>query len=780
MSAACFAQRRVSVSGFVCDRASGERLIAAEVVCGDTGVTTDAEGRYSIVLESGKNSLLFCYSGFKSERLELNAQRDTVINVALDAGETLDASMIVANSETGFHLGRIDAVDIPLETVKTSPVVLGESDVLKTVQLLPGIQGGMEGFAGIYVRGGGADENLFLLDGVPLYNVSHLLGVFSAFTPEAIKKASMYKGAFPARYGGRTSGVLDLRMVDGDLYQTHGAASVGLIASKVHLNGPIIKGKTSYALSGRLMHTALLAPVVNIAGNSYTYYFYDLNGKIVHRISDNDRLFLSVYQGEDVFNYRNKDVGLYSTTITEDVDDMTWGNTVAALRWHHVFDGIWSAGTMLSYNRYGMNTRLDQTLQWEEYLDKRLQEFSETYESRLVSSINDFSFSFDAACTPSNVHNIKTGISLVYHTYTPSVSFTVTDNNESEVTSFEERGKKDYSGWESALYAEDDIRFSGSLSANLGLRFVLMTSGATVYPSLQPRLSVQWMPDTSFSVKAGYARMGQYVHRLSSSRLTLPSDLWVPVTDRIRPVVSDIGSAGVFFNGLPGWELSLEGYYKYSDNVIDYKDGASMLGSAAGWEELVEMGQARSYGLEMLVRRSLGPVKGWLAYTLSKTERRYPEGYINNGEWFPFQYDRRHVVNLYLDWSVTEAIRIGATWSFASGSWITVPERTVVLPNLMEDSSYNRIDKSDFIITDYISSRNNYNLPPSHYLNLSVNFDRKLRHGERTITVGVYNVYNAMNPNLVYAKARKAGEPIVLERITFLPVLPSFNYSYKF
>lgn len=780
MSAASFAQQRVSVSGFVCDRASGERLIAAEVVCGDTGVTTDADGRYFLLLEPGNNTLSFYYSGYKTERMDVNAQRDTVLNVALASGETLDASRVVANSETGFHLGRIDAVDIPLETVKTSPVVLGESDVLKTVQLLPGIQGGMEGFAGIYVRGGGADENLFLLDGVPLYNVSHLLGVFSAFTPEAIKKATMYKGAFPARYGGRTSGVLDLRMVDGDMYQTHGAASVGLIASKVHLNGPIIKGKTSYALSGRLMHTALLAPAVNIAGNSYTYYFYDLNGKIVHRITDNDRLFLSVYQGEDVFNYRNKDVGLYSTTITEDVDDMTWGNTVAALRWHHVFDGIWSAGTMLSYNRYGMNTRFDQTFQWEEYLDKRLQEFSETYESRLVSSINDFSFSFDAACTPSNVHNIKTGISLVYHTYTPSVSFTVTDNNESEVTSFEERGKKDYSGWESALYAEDDIRFSGSLSANLGLRFVLMTSGATVYPSLQPRLSVQWMPATSFSVKAGYARMGQYVHQLSSSRLTLPSDLWVPVTDRIRPVVSDIGSAGIFFGGLPGWEFSLEGYFKYSDNVIDYKDGASMLGSAAGWEELVEMGQARSYGLELLVRRSLGPVKGWLAYTLSKTERRYPDGYINNGEWFPYQYDRRHVVNLYLDWSVTEAIRIGATWSFASGSWITVPERTVVLPNLMEDSSYNRIDKSDFIITDYISSRNNYNLPPSHYLNLSVNFDRKLRHGERTITVGVYNVYNAMNPNLVYAKARKAGEPIVLERITFLPVLPSFNYSYKF
>ncbi len=777
----CFAsygQRKVSVSGFVREARSGENLIAAEVVCGSAGVTTDADGHYSLSLPEGKVKIRYYYSGYITAETDVTLQRDTLINVELRPGEVIDASVVTASGESGFRSTLIDAMDVPLATINKMPVILGESDVLKAAQLLPGVQSGMEGFSGIYVRGGGADENLFLLDGVALYNVSHLLGVFSAFTPESIKKATLYKGAFPARYGGRVSGVLDLRTIDGDMYETHGSVNVGLITSKLHLNGPIVKGKTSYALSGRLMHTAIMAPAVKLGGLPFSYYFYDLNGKIVHRFSDADRLSLSVYHGHDVFDYKGTDESSDGSS-SDDSETMDWGNTVAALRWYHVFNGIWSANTVFAYNRYGMTTDYTQTRNWLAYVDGYLEDFSEKYNSRYVSGINDFSFAWDASCVPSNAHSVKTGVSVIHHHYSPSTRFIRTDeitgNQISETSS-----QKEYKGWEAALYGEDEISFSDRFSVNAGLRFVLMTSGSRLIPSVQPRASVRYSPWEGFAVKAGYARMGQYVHQLSSTRITLPSDLWVPVTEQLDPVISDIGSTGVFYDGLPGWEISLEGYYKFSRNVIDYRDGASMFGSSEGWEQLVEMGVARSYGLETLVRKTEGKLTGWLAYTLSKTERKYPNGYINSGRWFPYQYDRRHVLNLNVSYALSGKINLSATWSFSSGGWATIPERTTVFYNYQESKYDNLIKPEPLLTVDYISGKNNYNLPPSHTLNLAVNFNRQFRHGERTISVSVYNAYNAMNPNLVYAAGRLPGDKIVVKKMTFLPVLPSFNYTYRF
>lgn len=771
-------QQRVTVSGFVTDAGNGENLIAAEVICGKVGTTTDTDGHYSITLPAGTAKLEYLYSGYRTVSVEARLQRDTIINIRLEAGELIDASMVTATGESAFRSTFIDAMDISLAKVNKMPVILGEADVLKAAQLLPGVQGGMEGFSGIFVRGGGPDENLFLLDGVAMYNVSHLLGIFSAFTPEAIKKATLYKGAFPARYGGRVSGVLDLRTIDGDLYSTHGSVNVGLITSKVHVNGPIVKGKTSYALSGRLMHTGVIAPFVKFGLLPYSYYFYDINGKIVHRFSDSDRLYLSVYNGLDVFSYHDKDNKPRGKS-SEDKEDMSWGNTVAALRWYHVFNGIWTANALFAYNRYAMNTAFSQTVSWEDYVDGYLTDFSEKYDSRYVSGINDFSFAYDAVCTPSYVHAVKTGVSAIHHYYSPSTKFLRTDEITGEQIS-DMTHDTEYRGWEVAVYGEDEIRLGDHWSTDVGLRFVLMTGEKRVWPSIQPRISVRFAPIDGLALKAGYARMGQYVHQLSSTRLTLPSDLWVPVTGDIGPVVSDIASTGVFFDGLDGWEMSLEGYYKYSTGVIDYRDGASMFGSADGWEQLVETGMARSYGLETLISKTKGKVTGSLAYTLSKTERRYPDAYINGGKWFPYQYDRRHVVNLSADYAVNERINLSATWSFSSGGWASIPERTVTIPNLTSDKLDNTIGQTPFLTVDYIPGRNNFHLPPSHTLNLAANFNRQLRHGQRTISVSIYNVYNAMNPNLVYSEGRKTGDKIVLKKLTFLPVLPSFNYTYRF
>lgn len=772
-----FSQSPVTVKGTVSDAANGECLISARIQTRDLTTITDEDGRYSISVPPGSVSITCTYTGYEARTVDLTIQRDTTLNIALRAGELLDASTVFATGNDSFWSSRIDALEIPLGTVKNMPVILGEADVLKTLQLYPGVQGGIEGFSGIFVRGGNSDENLYLLDGVPLYNVSHMLGVFSAFTPEAIKKITFYKGAFPSRYGGRVSSIVDIRTLDGDLYKTHGSFDIGLVSSKLHLNGPIVKGKTSFALSGRLMHTALAAPFIKTKAVPFAYYFYDVNGKIVHRFSDNDRLFLTVYHGNDVFRYQ--ETHEESSLSSKDTENMSWGNTVAALRWNHVFSGNWSANTLLAYNRYGMNTDFRQIHTWEQYQDKELQEFSESYESKYISHINDLSISFDANGTPLRGHTVKTGLSATHHFYSPSTRFTRTDLIAEEQLS-ETSNQKDYQGWETSLYAEDEIVFSDRLSANLGLRFVLMTSNEAVYPSLEPRVSVRYSLLEPMAVKVGYARMSQYVHQLSSTRITLPSDLWVPVTGEIGPVTSDSGSAGVFFDWQSGWRLSLEGYYKFSRNVIDYRDGASMFGSSEGWEKMVETGHARSYGLELFAERTQGALKGWLSYTLSKSERRYPGSYINNGEWYPYHYDRRHVVSLNLEYHITDRIDLGATWSFASGAWLSVPERTVLLFNLDENKDDNRVGRDPFISVDYLSGRNNFQLPPSHLLNLSANFRRPLGRGERVISVSIYNAYNAMNPNLVYTKARKAGEALVLEKITFLPILPSINYTYRF
>lgn len=780
------AQPRASVSGYVTDALSGESLIAAEVISGKTGAVTDADGRYSLSLHKGPVVLEFYYAGYRTERVSMNLQRDTSLHVTLTPGESLAEARVVASGETGIRATQMGAHDISLEALRKMPVVLGEADVLKTVQLLPGVQGGMEGFSGIYVRGGGADENLFLMDGVPLYNVSHMLGVFSAFTPEAVKKATLYKGAFPARYGGRISGIMDIRTNDGDLYHTHGVVSVGLLTSRLHLDGPIVRGKTSYSFSGRLMHSALFSPFLKWQGNDIGYFFYDLNGKIVHRFSDRDRLFLTAYHGNDVFHYKT---GTQEAqwTGTEEVSDMNWGNTMASLRWHHVFNGQWAANTIFSFNRYGMVSEFAQTIRREEYDRdiKRLVRLSDTYDSRYYSHIQDFSLQTDLDWKPVPAHQVRFGLSAIRHFLSPSTKFKQTDDMAGKVlTEFEH--DPTYTGWETALYAEDEIRLGARWTVHPGLRYVWMAASGTNYHSLQPRLSTRFDFGRGVAVKAGYARMGQYVHQLSSSRISLPSDLWVPATGTIKPLISDIVSLGAFYDGLPGWECSLEAYYKYSQNVIDYRDGASMFGTTAGWEQLVEMGYARSRGLELQVERTAGKLKGWLSYTLSKTERRYPSAYVNGGNWFPHQYDRRHVLHLYVNYVFSPKADLSATWSFSSGGWMTVTERASAMLNLQQNKIYNRIDKGSVIGIAYIPSRNNYQLPPSHTLNLALNLNRQFTHGERTMTISLYNVYNAMNPNLVIPQRIGAGrhwsaeDRYVLKTITFLPILPSFSYTYRF
>lgn len=756
------AAQRVTVSGYITDKTSGETLIAAEVISGKNGAVADNEGRYSITLPEGEMTLEYYYTGYKSESITLVLQKDTSINIALERSESITESRVVAVTETGIRATQMSAMQMPTAVLQRAPVVFGEQDVLKTVQLLPGVQQGMDGFSSFFVRGGGADENMFLLDGVPLYNVSHMLGLFSAFTPESVKATTIYKGAFPARYGGRVSGVVDIRTNEGDLYKLHGAVGTGLLSSKLHLEGPMIKEKTTFSVSGRLMHTALLTPVLKIAKVGLGYGFYDVTAKVTHRFSDRDKLSASAFVGQDDFDYdRNGEQ-----------QSMGWGNAMAALRWHHVFDGRWSLNTLASFNRFGSDAKYGTSNE------------KAIYNSSYSSLIRDWSVSLDVDGRLSPHHHFRGGISATYHHFAPSTRFVTSENDEDGKVLADLVNDPLYNGWEAASFAEDEITLLPGWTILPGLRYVIMASSGATYHSLQPRLSTRVGLPFGLAFKGGYARMGQYVHQLSASSIALPSDIWVPVTDSVKPVTSDIGSFGAYYDGLEGWQFSAEAYFKWSRNVIDYRDGASMYGSTESWESLVEMGLSRSYGIEFFVERTAGPVTGWMSYTLSKTDRRFPSGYINNGNWFPYKYDRRHVFHIYADWSITPDLDISATWSIMSGAWLTLPERTAAYLNVAESKMDNVIGRDLAYVTFYYPSRNNYHLPPSHTLNISVNLRKKVRHGVNHWAFSIYNLYNAMNPNLVFMSHDHYGvndmTSITVTKMTYLPILPSVSYIFKF
>ena len=786
-----------TVSGYITDGTSGETLIGAGVLVEETGrktptgAVTNAYGYYTLTIPRGKVALQYSYVGYESVGMELDLQRDTTFNIVLTPSAQIKEATVVAQKDAGIQSTYLGAIDIPLVHIQRTPVVFGEADVLKAIQLMPGVQGGNEGFTGLYVRGGGPDENLILLDGVPIYNVDHMLGILSVFQTEAVKKVTLYKGSFPARYGGRVSSIVDIRTNDGNMKETHGSIGVGALTEKFHLEGPIVKDKLSYSLSARGLHTIFFDPLIRMAGKKLTddgeeiymnYFFYDLNGKITWRLSDSDRFFLASYNGRDQMGVKyTEDETYYGDTegFNRTKLGLGWGNNVVSLRWNHVFSSQLFANTTVAYNRYRMSMNSGMWSQGTNYDGTK---YRYDFDIDYLSGIRDWSAKLDFDYVPSPRHLVKFGAEYMYHTFLPQTLTAVTyseEGNDKNNTNDTYGNTTPYKGHDMSVYVEDDFSVTDRLTFNPGLHMSLFNTDGKSYWSLQPRVSAKYAWDGGWSLKAGYARMAQYVHLLSSAQISLPVDLWVPITKDIKPVTSDQFSTGVYFDGIKGWEFSVEGYYKSMHNILEYKDGTVMIATNTGWETKVEMGEGRAMGLEFFVQKTAGPLTGWIAYTLAKSDRQFPNGSINLGERFPYKYDRRHNFNINANWQVTPRIDLSATFVFATGGTTTLPVRKTAI-----------LSPGDYWVqsADYVEHRNNYRLPASHHLNLGANFHRKKRHGERIWTVGVYNVYNQMNPNLVmvhYETKRETpdSEPVtslVMEKVTILPIIPSVSYTYQF
>lgn len=770
-------QRRHTLNGYVLDQASKESLIGANIYdrLNEMGTTTNPFGHFSITLPEGDTKLDFSYIGYASQQVSLHLCKDTLLTIQLKNDNQLNEVIILSDKpETGIQSSRMGASSIPILHIKNTPTLMSEADVLKSIQLLPGVQNGMSGTSGLYVRGGGPDQNLYLLDGVPLYNVDHTLGLLSVFTPEAVKKVDLYKSSFPARFGGRLSSIVDVRTNDGNMQRYHGSFTIGLLTSHLQFEGPIWKDHTSFIISARRSYIDCFLPLVMPKDERGGYSLYDINAKLNHRFGEQDRLFISFYKGKDHVYYKYKDEDKFKQTHD-------WGNMLLSTRWNHIFTPQLFCNTTLAYNRYVFDIRQEETSNIQQPDGPTITNGSNNL---FHSGINDLSVITDFDYHPSPAHNIKFGGKYIYHLFAPEVQTGKQHNSDNGYPQANDNYSLNNShiyAHDFSLYAEDDISLNEHWKINAGFHFSLFNVQKQTYLSLQPRLSVSFKATSNIILKSSFSQMNQCTQLLSTASLAMPSDLWVPVTRHIRPMKSFQYATGVYYTGIKNWEFSIEGYYKDMHNVLEYKDGESFLDSSHNWEDKVEMGKGRSFGVEFMAQKTAGHLTGWINYTLSKSDRQFSTDGINNGKRFPYQYDRRHTLNLTLNYQLTRRIDFNMSWTYASGCMATLPkEKThTELPPVNVPPSWimDNLNKGDM---DHYTSRNNYRLPASHQLNLGFNFHKQTRHGERIWNISVLNAYNAMNPNFVYiSREAQTGKPL-LKKMTILPCIPSFSYTYKF
>lgn len=781
--------RKFTISGYVTDGTSSETLIGANILESrqQQGTTTNPYGFYSITLPAGETELSFSYLGYTTRQYRLELSKDTLINVLMQDNNQLEEVVIVSDkAEAGITATQMGAQEIPIAQIKNTPSILGEADVMKTIQLMPGVQAGVEGSAGLYVRGGGPDQNLILLDGVPVYNVDHLFGFFSVFTPEAVKKVTLFKSSFPARFGGRLSSVVDVRSNDGDMKKYHGTLSVGLLSSKIQLEGPIIRDKTSFNISARRSYIDLIAKPFMPKDDKISYYFYDINAKINHKFSDRSRLFLNFYNGKDSYYFKTTDS---SSSMYKDKMSLNWGNTIATARWNYIFNQKLFSNTTVAYNKYRMDA--NSTVYTKTNLIESISESN--YHSNYHSGICDWSYLIDFDYNPTPAHHIKFGAGYLHHDFRPEVATSKIQEKKDGITKqdtlYNSISNSTIQAHEVSAYIEDNFDIGSRLRMNVGLHLSMFRVQKRNYFSAQPRVSARYQLTRHTALKASYTKMSQYIHLLSSTPISMPTDLWVPVTSKIKPMQAHQYSLGSYYTGLTGWEFSVEGYYKQMRNVLEYKEGVSFLGSSSGWENKVEMGKGRSMGIEFMAQKTTGKTTGWIAYTLAKSDRKFAIGGINNGERFPYKYDRRHNLSLVVNHKFSNRIDIGASWIFSTGGTATIAEEVTAIIRPGEDAIQQK---------DYIEKRNNYRLPASHRLNIGVNFNKKTKHGVRTWNISLYNAYNAMNPTMIYSnnsggyasyiKNQEDGKVYLqyipakrkITKLTLLPCVPSVTYTYKF
>ena len=762
------AQEKYTLSGYVKDNETGEYLIGATVYVKENlkGISTNQYGFYSLTIEEGEYTVDYAFLGLKTQQKKINLNTDIRINVALEANAIITQEVVIESegADKNVESSSMSQVKIDVKNIKKLPAFMGEVDVLKTIQLLPGVQSSGEGSSGFYVRGGGPDQNLILLDEATVYNASHLFGFFSVFNADAIKDINLIKGGMPAQYGGRLASVLDISMKEGNSKKFEVDGGLGLISSKLTLQGPIKKDTSSFILSGRRTYIDVLVnPLINdtSAFKGTGYYFFDLTSKVNYRISDKDRIFLSGYFGRDVFSFRNKDRGFKF--------DIPWGNATASMRWNHLFNDKLFVNTSVIFSDYQFSFGAEQN----------------DFEFKLNSSITDWNTKVDFSYLPNYKHNIKFGAHFTYHTFVPG---SVTGRS-GEVVFEPESIFKQYSN-EGALYVSDDIEVNEELKIHAGLRYSSFQFGGPItireyfkneftgdttkhHRHIEPRLSLRYKIDKNSSFKASYTQNYQYIHLASLSSVSLPTDLWVPSTDIVKPQYGRQFAVGLFKNFFDNkWETSIEAYHKKMNNLIEYKEGALPEDNTnTSSDNSFTFGDGESRGLEFFIKRRLGKTTGWLGYTISKTTRQFDE--LNNGVEFSAKYDRTHDVSLTATHELNDKWVLSAVFVYATGNTLTP-----VLDRYVLDGR---------IYSEY-GDRNSYRMPAYHRMDISATYTKNKpnKRFNSSWNFSIYNLYNRANPYFIYFDVEGEGNLADGDlqskalQVSLFPIIPSITWNFNF
>ena len=765
-----YAQSNYTISGYIQEEASGESLIGASVYdkTSEKGAITNEYGFYSITLQEGNHDLVFSFIGLQSQEKSIFLDKDYRINISLEGSfiQTEEVKVTSERQDKNIESSNMSQTKIEVNSIKKLPVILGETDVLKSAQLLPGIQSGGEGSSALYVRGGGPDQNLILLDEATVYNASHLFGFFSVFNADAIKDINIIKGGMPAEYGGRLSSVLDISMNDGNNkdYEVHGG--IGLLSSRLTLEGPIQKEKSSFIVSGRRTYVDVLSKPFMSKDNAYSgsgYYFYDLTTKINYRISDKDRIFLSGYFGRDVFSFVNTDNDI--------AIEIPWGNATTSLRWNHLFSDKLFMNSSLIFSDYRFEFNIDQS----------------DFGFKIFSGINDWNTKVDFTFIPNTRHKVKFGINYTFHEFTPGNA----TGRAGDVEFAPDEIFKQYSN-EGALYISDDFELTDEIKINAGLRFSSFQHSGYIsfrdylyndlngsddnYRHVEPRLSLRYRINTTSSIKSSYSENYQYIHLASTSSVSLPTDLWIPSSSLIKPKHSRQYAIGYFKNFNDNLiETSVELYHKDMENLIEYKEGVLPEDNTNTSSDLsFTFGNGNSYGVELLVKKNKGKLTGWIGYTLSKTTRYFDD--INNGDPFPAKYDRRHDLSVTGTYELSEKWTLSSVFVYATGNSITLPTDRYVIDGQ--------------VYTEY-TSRNGYKMDPYHRLDLSATYtSKKKKRFNSSWNFSIYNVYSRKNPYFIYysLEGPEIGDGSIQNgnltpkayQVSLFPILPSITWNFNF
>ncbi len=757
-----------TINGYIEDSLSGEKLIGASVYNASDyiGTTSNTYGFYSITLGEGRVKLVVSYVGYKRYEQVIDLISDTTLQIRLSPYLEIEEVKIEARKREYTTRSQLSLIKVSSLEVNKIPALLGEVDVLKSLQLLPGVQSGFEGSSSLVVRGGGTDQNLIILDGAPVYNVNHLLGFFSVFNADAIKDVSLYKSGFPARYGGRASSVIDINMKEGNNKVFKGEGSIGLISSKLTLEGPIKNENTSFIISGRRTYLDIPAkPFLKKSEggrtSEYGYYFYDLNMKINHRFSDRSRLFLSSYLGNDVFHYTmemkedENEVKIY--------DGLKWGNITTNLRWNYMLTNKLFTNTTLSYSNY--HFALTEKNKTTEYVGDDKNISNNSYE--FLNGIYDVSAKIDVDYFPNQNHTVKFGTGYCNHIFVPS-SFTQNTDPGRDTSNI----VRTY-GREAFLYLEDDISMGQKANVNVGFHYSFFRTETKNYFHLQPRISAKYSLSSNIAVKASYAKMVQYLQSNSYSTISLPIDLWVPSTDSLQPIESNNYSLGLDYQYANKYDIGIEGFYKTMQHVKAFKEGSA---PSPDFLNNIVQGKGWAYGIEFMIRKNAGKTTGWLSYTWSHSWRQFNG--ISFDQKFPYKYDRRHNVNLVAMHKFNNRVDISGTWVFSTGNAMSLSTEKYISNFALEANSENEIVKSH--IQEY-EQRNNYRMPNYHRLDIGINFHKEKKRITRTWSFGIYNVYNRKNPLWIYwDDSERFANKKALYQISLYQIIPYFSYSFKF